>query len=46
MAKTCICKDPEAAALFYDELSSIVATGDLDKRIVVCCLYFDTPSYS
>ena len=35
MANTCIKKDPEAAALYYDELSSVVGTGNLDSRVVV-----------
>jgi len=34
MANTCIKKDPEAAALYYDELSSVVGTGNLDSRVV------------
>ena len=38
MANACIKKDPEAAALYYDELSSVVATGNLDSRVVVCYL--------
>lgn len=35
MANDCIKKDPIAAALYYDELSAVVSTGDLDSRIVV-----------
>ena len=35
MTNSCIQRDPEAAAFYYDELSFVVASGNLDNRIVV-----------